>query len=242
MTLLSQHSAGNGGMNSDREPKQAVAAPPPAAPGHDERVHNRRNFLFKIAIAINGAIGLLIAAPVVRFLLGPIRGKNAYQSWIPLGKIDDYEPGTTILATFRNPFTDSWDGETANVACYVRRQVDGSFTVFAVNCAHLGCPVRWFPQSQLFLCPCHGGAYYADGSRAAGPPERGLFTYACRVDGDTLMIEAGQLPTLATEARLRLPGDCPARGSARNTNSQLVRGILPCPKSPNAGTNEPTIG
>ena len=51
------------------------------------------------------------------------------------------------------------------------------FQVFAINCAHLGCPVRWFPQSGLFMCPCHGGAYYADGSRASGPPERGLFEY-----------------------------------------------------------------
>jgi len=229
-------------MNSDREPTPTVDTDALNATKSDDSVHNRRSFLFKVAIAVNAAIGLLVAAPVVRFLLGPVRGKGAYQSWIPLGKINDYEPGTTILATFRNPYSNSWDGETANVACYVRRQQDGSFTVFAVNCAHLGCPVRWFPQSQLFLCPCHGGAYYADGSRAAGPPERGLFTYACRVDGDALMIEAGQLPTLANQARLTLPDDCPGRLSAAKTNSQLVRGILPCSKPPSAGTNEPTIG
>ncbi len=43
------------------------------------------------------------------------------------------------------------------------------FLVFAVNCAHLGCPVAWFPQSGLFMCPCHGGVYYANGERASGP-------------------------------------------------------------------------
>ena len=229
-------------MTANSDPKQAIDAAARAAAEHDPSADNRRSFLFKVAIGINAAIGLLVATPVVRFLLGPVRGKGYYQSWIPLGKISDYEPGTTILATFRNPYSNSWDGETASVACYVRRQLDSSFTVFAVNCAHLGCPVRWFPQSELFLCPCHGGAYYADGSRAAGPPERGLFTYPCRVDGDTLMIEAGQLPTLATQARLKLPGDCPARSSTGRRNSQIVQGILPCPKTPNAGTNEPTIG
>ena len=52
-----------------------------------------------------------------------------------------------------------------------------TFQVFAINCAHLGCPVRWFPQSGLFMCPCHGGVYYQDGARASGPPERGLFEY-----------------------------------------------------------------
>ncbi len=65
----------------------------------------------------------------------------------------------------------------------------------AINCAHLGCPVRWFPQSSLFMCPCHGGAYYQDGSRASGPPERGLFEYPYKVEGDKLLIHAGEMPT-----------------------------------------------
>ena len=229
-------------MKTDDKRTQIAKPEAQSAPPLDQRVDDRRTFLFKLSIAINIVVGLLIATPVVRFLLDPLRGKSGYRTWIPLGKVNDYEPGTTILATYRNPYTDSWDGETANVACYVRRQLDGSFTVFAVNCAHLGCPVRWFPQSQLFLCPCHGGAYYADGSRAAGPPERGLFTYSCRVDGETLMIQAGQMPTLANQARLELPGDGSTKRWVHTTNSQLVRGILPCPNTPNAGTNEPTIG
>jgi Rieske Fe-S protein len=76
------------------------------------------------------------------------------------------------------------------------RHIDADrFQVFAINCMHLGCPVRWFPQSSLFLCPCHGGAYYADGSRASGPPERGLFEYRYRIAGSELEIEVGTLPT-----------------------------------------------
>jgi len=57
--------------------------------------------------------------------------------------------------------------------------------------------VRWFSESKLFLCPCHGGAYYEDGSRASGPPERGLFEYEHRIVGDALEISAGKMPTLA---------------------------------------------
>jgi Rieske Fe-S protein len=76
------------------------------------------------------------------------------------------------------------------------RHIEGDkYPVFAVNCAHLGCPVRWFPQSNLFLCPCHGGAYYRDGQRAAGPPERGLFEYPYKVQNGMIQIEAGELPT-----------------------------------------------
>ena len=41
-------------------------------------------------------------------------------------------------------------------------QASDQFLVLSVNCAHLGCPVTWFPQSGLFMCPCHGGVYYAE--------------------------------------------------------------------------------
>jgi Rieske Fe-S protein len=41
--------------------------------------------------------------------------------------------------------------------------------------------VSWFPQSGLFMCPCHGGVYYSNGERASGPPPRGLFHCAWRV-------------------------------------------------------------
>jgi quinol---cytochrome c reductase iron-sulfur subunit, bacillus type len=44
--------------------------------------------------------------------------------------------------------------------------------------------------------------YYQDGSRASGPPPRGLFEYPHKVDGGKLMIETGQLPTLSTGAKL----------------------------------------
>ena len=50
------------------------------------------------------------------------------------------------------------------------------------------------------MCPCHGGVYYADGSRASGPPERGLFEYHYKVENGKLQIDAGQMPTLSNEA------------------------------------------
>ena len=46
---------------------------------------------------------------------------------------------------------------------------DDEFVAFSVNCAHLGCPVRWLREAHLFMCPCHGGVYYEDGRVAAGP-------------------------------------------------------------------------
>jgi Rieske Fe-S protein len=203
-------------MNPEQNAPDASAHSAEATANH--ALESRRSFLFKVSIAINALVAAAIATPVIGYVLGPIRRKGAYNSWIELGKVSDYHEGETVLATYRNPNTDKWDGDTGNVACYVRRDAGSKFTVFAVNCAHLGCPVRWFPQSELFMCPCHGGVYYSNGDRAAGPPERGLFTYDHQVIGGKLMINAGQMPTLANEAK-------------------LVKGILPCP-----GTSKPTIG
>ena len=157
----------------------------------------RRDLFMRVGIFLNGIVGVILAVPIVRYLLSPVtrERKAGYDSWIPLGNLEQFPSGETRLATYRNPVVNSWDGDTADIACWVRN-VDGqTFQVFAINCAHLGCPVRWFPQSGLFMCPCHGGAYYQDGSRASGPPERGLFEYTYRIDGGKILIKAGEMPT-----------------------------------------------
>jgi len=159
----------------------------------------RRGFLLTLGVGLCAVAAALFAVPVLGFLLSPVR-RLAQQAWIPLGSVADFPEGETRLATYRNPFTQPWDGETAKVPCWVRRIAGESFQVFAINCAHLGCPVRWFPESGLFMCPCHGGVYYADGSRASGPPPRGLFEYAYKVEAGQLWVRGGELPTLSEPA------------------------------------------
>lgn len=166
------------------------------------QVVSRRWLLMKAGMALNGLVGLALAVPIVRYLVAPVRKDSYYKSWVSLGTLDKFPVGETRLAFFKSPWTRPWDGETENTACYVRREGSADFTVFAINCAHLGCPVRWFPQSGLFMCPCHGGVYYADGSRASGPPERGLFTYDTRLVSGELQIDAGQMPSLSNSAKL----------------------------------------
>ena len=158
---------------------------------------SRRGVFMKIGILCNGVMAAALAVPIVRYLLAPItRGRaNGYLAWVSLGQIGQFPEGETRLATFRNPLVMPSDGKTVDTACWVRRVEGEKFQVFAVNCMHLGCPVRWFPQSGLFMCPCHGGVYYRDGSRASGPPERGLFEYPHRIENGMITIQAGELPT-----------------------------------------------
>jgi Rieske Fe-S protein len=163
---------------------------------------NRRELFVKLGLLFNVVVAGLLGVPIVRFLLSPVarERQGRYQSWLSLGRLEQYPAGQTRLATYRHPAATASDGETANIACWVRRIDTDTFQVFAINCAHLGCPVRWFPQSGLFMCPCHGGAYYADGGRASGPPERGLFEYSYKVETGELLIRAGEMPTPGSAA------------------------------------------
>ena len=165
---------------------------------------SRRGLFMKLGIFFNACVAAALAVPIGRFLLSSItRGRaNGYLDWVSLGSVTQFPEGETRLATFRNPLVMPTDGKTVDTACWVRRVEGDRFQVFAVNCAHLGCPVRWFPQSGLFMCPCHGGAYYRDGSRASGPPERGLFEYAHKVENGLITIQAGEMPTPGPGAAL----------------------------------------
>jgi Rieske Fe-S protein len=198
--------------------------PPNTQEQGQEHGVSRRVFLMNVGIALNAVVGALVAVPVIAYLLGPVLRRNEYRKWIAIGNVSDFVPGETRLVTFTNPYSDAWDGQTAGVPAYVRLVEPANFTVFAINCAHLGCPVRWFAESQLFMCPCHGGVYYADGSRASGPPERGLFTYEAKIENGRLMINAGQMPTLQNQAG---DGKCP--GATEPKTPALVARIESCP-------------
>jgi menaquinol-cytochrome c reductase iron-sulfur subunit len=173
-------------------------------PAHDQAVAPaiagiRRRTLFQwLTYGLGALTTSILAFPFVTYIAG-VRKRSA--QWVPLGAVNDFPPEETRLLTFENPIRQPWDGMAAHIGVYVRRlREDGSeherFLVFAVNCAHLGCPVSWFPQSGLFMCPCHGGVYYATGERASGPPPRGLFHCVWRVQDGMLEVQAPHYPTL----------------------------------------------
>jgi len=156
---------------------------------------SRRQFLAKVSIGLSALAGAVVGIPIIAYLLSPLINP-AVNKWRSLGPAALFVVGETIQATFQDPSPLPWAGLTAETAVWVRRNSIklNDFTVFAVNCTHLGCPVNWLPDARIFLCPCHGGVYYADGTVAAGPPPRRLFEYQTRVvDGD-LQILSRPLP------------------------------------------------
>jgi Rieske Fe-S protein len=154
----------------------------------------RRSFFAWLTALVGGLAALAFLVPFAGYLLGALRRKR--QEWLPLGPVSKFPVGETRLATFNSPLGQPWDGQAAHNGVYVRNLGEGKFLVFAMNCAHLGCPVSWFPAAGLFMCPCHGGVYYENGERASGPPTRGLFPCPWRVTDGVLQVQAPHFPTL----------------------------------------------
>jgi quinol---cytochrome c reductase iron-sulfur subunit, bacillus type len=153
----------------------------------------RRRFLTRLSIVLSAAAAALVAVPVVGFLIGPLL-RGAPDQWRSVGEVGKFQIGTTVKVSFLDPSPLAWAGVTAETAAWLRREAEETFVAFALNCTHLGCPVRWLEQANLFMCPCHGGVYYADGKVAGGPPPRPLFRYPVRIRNGLVEIRTSAVP------------------------------------------------
>ncbi len=173
----------------------------------------RRRFLQWLTYGLGAVATFAVGIPFIGYLLG---APKAPEKWVRLGRVKDFPEGQTRRVDFDNPIQQPWDGIVAQTGVFVRYEgrhgestkdptLGHTFLIFAVNCAHLGCPVSWFQESGLFMCPCHGGVYYANGERASGPPPRGLFQCVYQVayeDGvEFLEVQAPHYPTLQDPLR-----------------------------------------
>jgi Rieske Fe-S protein len=175
----------------------------------------RNEFLEVTTLALGGVIGLLVAAPVIGFVVG-----DAFRRRHPppqdLGPVTAYPEGKFLITTF---ISDPGAGFVSRRTAFIRNngfadvEVDGkttqqpSFTFISNHCAHLGCPVQpngevnlklaknyrktvtWIPvKPSGFGCPCHGGQYDTEGNRIAGPPVRGLDRYSFSIINGHLFV------------------------------------------------------
>lgn len=140
----------------------------------------RRRFLSRLSLGFAGIGAALVGAPVVGFLVAPLF-RSVANRWRPVGKVSSFQAGQTVEVTYEDASPLAWAGVTSKTGAWLRHEGGDQFTAFAINCSHLGCPVRWLPEADLFMCPCHGGVYYKNGNVAAGPPPRPLTKYPVRV-------------------------------------------------------------
>jgi len=173
------------------------------------RLLNREAFMALFVVGLGGVVSVAIGIPLVGYLLGPLI-QGAPQEWRDVGAVDKFKIGDTVQVNFEygGPYGGPkwggsasgqplpWGGSTDLTAAWLRRTGPNTFLAFAVYCTHLGCPVHWFPQPKIFLCPCHGSVFNSDGTVAGGPAPRPLFTYQTRVNNGRVQILTQKLPVV----------------------------------------------
>lgn len=187
-TEPNQHEAA--GNDSPRLPLKLPQFPTRAS---DAQILRRRRFLNRLCIGLGSvSLGSIFWA-VIGFMLAPLKSESE-ESWREVGKVGDFKIGATTIVKLEDASSVPWAGYAARTAAWLRRDGESAFTCFSVNCTHLGCPVRWIDTAQLFMCPCHGGVYYQDGSVAAGPPPEPLPQYKVRVRNGSVEVLASPVP------------------------------------------------
>lgn len=165
----------------------------------------RRRFM---TVTANGAGAVATAAfvlPALGFAIGPIFKQNG-MGWQAVGTTDQFTETNYIpvIITLQPEI-----GDAGKSTAYVRKKDpaidtdpadrDSPYIAISDRCVHLGCPVRWVPASERFLCPCHGGVYDLLGCRVSGPPPRPLDRFYTRLNGD--VVELG--PRYSVNSLLR---------------------------------------
>jgi menaquinol-cytochrome c reductase iron-sulfur subunit len=177
----------------ERSPEQAGNAKDDAAASPE-----RRRFLVRLTLGLGGVMGLVVATPVLGFLFWPVtRAYRKQHPWRPVGRVEDFALGETIKVTYLEAQPVEWSGYAAYGAAYVRREGEGRFVAFSAYCTHTACPLKWVAGARLFLCPCHGGAFHADGTVAAGPPPHPLPRHEVRIREGQVEIRTRPIPVSA---------------------------------------------
>lgn len=151
---------------------------------------SRRRFLSYASGLLSALIAAALGLPLVRFFIGDAFATRAAR-WLRLGPVAEMELGQPKLIRVSYRDSDGWRQLVRRESVYVVTDDGVSFDVFSAACTHLGCPVRWDPQEQIFLCPCHNGGFSQDGAVVKGPPPRPLDRLEYKVEAGTLYVRLG---------------------------------------------------
>lgn len=160
---------------------------------------DRRKFLVRLSLLAGAIPAAIVSVPILSALFGPLLQRQK-QVWRKVAALSEIPVGETKLITYVNADPLPWTGVTAKAAAWLRRESENKLIAFSAHCSHLGCPVRWEDKAQLFMCPCHGGVYYKDGTVAAGPPPKPLTKIEVRISKNDIEIKTAPVPiTTITE-------------------------------------------
>ncbi len=167
---------------TDKVSEPAPVSPPP------EPLTPRRSFLKTIFLSGAGIIAAvflsIFSIPLFR---KPSRGW--VPGWIKVGappKVDEGKPVEVIYTRKK------WEkGHLVSYPkrAYIVKNKSGELSAIDPTCTHLGCICYWDEAIQMFLCPCHGGAFDINGKVTMGPPPKPLVCLDVKVEGETLYLQ-----------------------------------------------------
>ncbi len=144
---------------------------------------DRRRALSILASFIAGLWSTGAAVVAGAFVTSPLRRRREATE-LSIGRTvlygDDFS-----LVQLDVPIEDGWHKRVEHLHLYARAIEGGDPMVFSATCTHLGCTVRWNPDSAEFECPCHGGRFSELGDVLSGPPPAPLKRVPAQVrDGE----------------------------------------------------------
>ena len=149
-------------------------------------VHDRRSFLGRVVTSGMALIGAAFAALAGVAAAPKVRG--AGRRWRRTISVFEVPPERPTAAVIADRQADGWYETRKQSVVFIDREGEG-YRALSATCTHLGCRVRWDATSELYVCPCHGGAYDREGRVVAGPPPQPLQRLAVRVNPQTSDIE-----------------------------------------------------
>ena len=89
--------------------------------------------------------------------------------------------------TYANLLTPGGTYTTSN-GIIIAQTKTGTYIAVSVNCTHQGVPVKYFVNTNKFICPAHGSIFSANGSVVSGPSGSPLKQYTVTQSGTVLTI------------------------------------------------------
>ena len=149
----------------------------------------RRSYLGWLVGLSTAAVSAVLAVPLIRFTIYPLRAQTTETKWADAGPVSDFGPITKPverLVTVEQ--VDGWRKSVSEKAVYVTKDAAGNLTVLSAVCPHLGCSVQWSDVKASFACPCHGAIFTPTGVKTAGPAPRDMDNLETKISDGRLLV------------------------------------------------------
>ncbi len=167
----------------------ASGKPPESVADTAAPLRTRRSFFGVLIGSISLVVGVLMAVPVLRYLLYPIFRMTGGVEWYPLGMAAEFAGPGPFRKEVEIRRVDGWRAVTSKRTVWVVRDARNALAVVSDVCPHLGCGVPWREDEGIFHCPCHHAKFNRSATLVDGPSPRSLDTLPLKVENGTLLVK-----------------------------------------------------